>query len=517
MGFQAEPKDFLVDPGRGEGQLMGLVQPLSLVAYDGRSYLPDLVTQLPSQEDGTWQVFPDGRMQVTWKLRPNVKWHDGEPFTSEDLLLGFQYAMSPGSLLVSQWRQAAESASTPDATTFVMQFHQPYARVIEGDIRPLPRHILGSIFDAGDIERFNTQAYFTTEMVGLGPYRLVNWQQGSSMELARFDDYFRGRPKLDGVVAHFYPDANALLANVFAGELDMVLPNILQVEQYDAIKQAFQGTDNGVYYHNPGQFQYVQAQFRPDVVRPKALLDPRVRQAMYRGLDRHSLSEVMTKGQGPVADSWIPPDDPRRANVFKDAIPQYDYDPARAKRDLEAIGFRMGSDGVYLTPDGERFDMALWKTPIPTWDLLTGSIRASWQQIGAEIDPAVIPPQTSGNPAYRASFPSWDMSLIGWTNHETNLRSTRPRPGVSWDNGGGRPGYVNPKLDALIDRLNVTIPEAARNDIHAQILQEQMTDLPRLYMWWDVFVVTISGRVTGVKAPYFQPYYGWDEFDWDIK
>ncbi len=518
MGFQVEPKNFLDPAGRGEVQLTDLVHPQSLVRFDGRDYLPDLAVEVPSLANGLWRLFPDGTMEMTWRLPPNARWHDGAPFTADDVLLGWQYTKSPGTLLAaSQWRRFSDRAAAPDPHTFVAHFSQIYARAIEGDIRPMPRHILGETFDAGEVERFNNHPYFTTEMIGLGPYKLVAWQQGLAMELTRFDDYFLGRPRLDGVVARFFPDVNTLMANIFAGELDLVLPNILQTEQLAPLQQAFEGTSNRAIVHTSGQFQYIQSQFRPDVARPRALLDPRVRQALYRGLDRQTLSDVMTSGKGPVADSWIPPDDVRRQTAFRDAIPLYPYDPTRATRELEQLGFRMGTDGILLTPDGERFEQEVRKTPIPTAEILLGVIRGSWRQIGAETTLVIMTPQLTGDAAYRAAFPGWDISLLTWTNHETNLRSTAPRPGAAWDNGGGRLGYVNPRLDGLIDRLNVTIAPDERDRVHAEVLREQMTDLPRLYMWWDVFVVTMSGRVRNVKAPFFQPYWGWDAFDWDLE
>jgi peptide/nickel transport system substrate-binding protein len=455
-------------------------------------------------------------MEMTWKLVPNATWHDGTPFTADDLVLGWQYARGPGSLLAPQWRRVTAGASAPDPVTFVVQFSQIYARGIEGDFRAMPKHILGDVFEAGDVDRINNHPYFTTEMIGLGPYRLVQWQQGSSMELARFPNYYSGRPKLDGVVARFYQDTNTLMANIFAGELDLVLPNILQVEQIEPLEQAFRGSRNRVIVHSAGQWQYVQSQFRPEVAKPRALLDRRVREALYRGLDRQTLSEVMTRAKGPVADSWIPPEDPRRQTVFKDAIPQYPFDPTRAMRDLEEIGFRRGPDGILITPDGERFEQELRKTPIPTAEIQLGIMRDSWRKMGVETVPLIMPAALTGDPAYRASYPGWDISLQNWTNAETQIRSTPPRPGVAWDNGGGRSGYVNREIDALIDRLNMTLLEDARDRIHAELLRQQMTDLPRLYMWWEVFVVTMSGRVKGANPPFFLSYWGWDAFEWDI-
>ena len=151
---------------------------------------PELVTELPSIERGTWTLLPDGGMDVTWRIRPGVRWHDGAPFTSADLLFSFEvfkHPAVPPTAAAGSFR-LMQSASAPDDLTFIVRWSQVDATAPEATgFIPLARHLLNEQFQT-DTEAFLNSPRFRTDFIGLGPYRLVNWELGSHMELTRFDD-----------------------------------------------------------------------------------------------------------------------------------------------------------------------------------------------------------------------------------------------------------------------------------------------------------------------------------------
>src|SRR5262249_16591974 len=144
---------------------------------------PQLAAQPPSLADGTWRVNGDGSMEMTWKLRPNIKWHDGRPFTSDDLVFSFRVDKDP--VVPNQDRGAvgaAAWASAPDPSPFVMSWSTVYAAADEAKgLAPLPRHILQAGYEQ-DPSSLPESPWFTTEFVGLGPYRLDSWEQGAQMK-----------------------------------------------------------------------------------------------------------------------------------------------------------------------------------------------------------------------------------------------------------------------------------------------------------------------------------------------
>jgi ABC-type transport system substrate-binding protein len=113
---------------------------------------PRLAEQVPSVENGLWKVFPDGRMETTWHLRPNLSWHDGAPFTSDDLVFAMQVAQEPrAGFAIGQAYELIEKVEAPDARTFTLTWSKPFIRAnaLFGTaptsnlrLMPLPRHLL---------------------------------------------------------------------------------------------------------------------------------------------------------------------------------------------------------------------------------------------------------------------------------------------------------------------------------------------------------------------------------------
>src|SRR5207247_11282815 len=140
---------------------------------------------------GSRKVNGDGCMDLTWRLRPNVKWHDGTPLTTDDLLFTFQVHKDPDlphsdSNSTSRLR---ESATALDARTFVMHWSQPYAAAFRTDAGGiLPRHVLEEAYQT-DKSNFVNNPFFTSQFIGVGAYKLVKWELGSHIELGPNEDY----------------------------------------------------------------------------------------------------------------------------------------------------------------------------------------------------------------------------------------------------------------------------------------------------------------------------------------
>jgi peptide/nickel transport system substrate-binding protein len=161
-----------------------------------------LAAELPSIDAGTWKVFDDGRMEVTWRLNRGVLWHDGTEFTSADVRFGWQAAADPvalgrSSLTVRQM----EDVTTPDPYTVVVHWRETSrfgAEMGRNQWTPLPRHILETAL-LSDPGTFAANPYFSDPdaLVGNGAYRLLTWERGSHATAEAFDRYYLGRPKID--------------------------------------------------------------------------------------------------------------------------------------------------------------------------------------------------------------------------------------------------------------------------------------------------------------------------------
>jgi ABC-type transport system substrate-binding protein len=235
------------------------------LAFDDQGvFRPQIALGLPSVADGTWKVLPDGSMETIWKLRPNVKWQDGAPFTADDMVFTwglFQDTDFPTA--VRSQEKLMRSASAPDPQTFVIQWS---ATSVAGDdptyLSPMPKHLLEELYLA-DKQALVNSPRLTSEFVGLGPYRITKWDEGVGIEFVRFDDYWMGRPPLDRVILKYIPDGSTAVANIMAGAVDVVFPPSVDLDTAADLTARWAGTGGEVFVTPPENGQYLRPQFRP--------------------------------------------------------------------------------------------------------------------------------------------------------------------------------------------------------------------------------------------------------------
>lgn len=477
---------------------------------------PRLAAEGIAVEGGTWRVNADGTMDTIWKLRPNVKWQDGTPFTSGDLLFAFELRQDKEISTLPTGTGRADlrlSAAAPDPLTFEVHWRSVYVRANEASgMEPLPRHLLQELYQR-DKNAFTIDPYFTTAFVGLGPYRLDKWEQGSHMEFVRFDDFYMGRPALDRIIVRFVADPNTMVANILSGVVDAVLPTGVSIDAAIEVKRLWEGTDHGVQTYVTGRLYNLEPQHRAEHTRPRNGLNAPFRQALYHATDRPTLIEVVTHGLAPLADSYIRPTHGLRREV-ESAIPQFPYDLARAERLLVDSGWARGADGILVhQPSGERFSIEVWARGAKDEPVAT-AIADGWRQIGAEARPVVIPPARASDREYEATHSGPLLNSPTGENffdirlHPQYIASSQNR----WT-GGNRAGYNNPRVEVLMDRLAVSIDSQVQVALHREMLQEAMGDVGLMPLWWETVPVLSLKGVRGLIQVGNDA--AWNIFNWD--
>jgi peptide/nickel transport system substrate-binding protein len=517
-----EPPSFHRDLNQGTGATGGNTQVQSIpqnyltVQTDRGVFEAQLAAEQISTDRGTWRLNPDGSMDTTWKLRPNTKWHDGAVFTSSDLLFSYNVYKDPEIPTASgQALGLMVSASAPDPLTFVVHWASPYVRADEAQgLIPMPRHLLEETYRS-DKPNFSNSPRFGAEFIGLGPYRLVSWEGGVHMDFARFDDYFLGRPPLDRVVVRFLADANTMVANILAGTVDVLLPIGVDLEAALEVKQRWEGTGNYVTTDSSGRLRYVEIQHRPDYEQPKnGFGNQTVRQAFYHATDRRTLADIMAGSADAQADSWYPPGNTLRTQL-EPFIPQFPYDPARATQLLAQLGWVRGGDGVLThQATGDRFEITLHGSQSTRTEREQGIIADGWKTTGAQIQTSIIPAALNNDREYRSLLSGAQLIGVGYDAFYTDrLHSKFITSAANRWNGTNRGGYNNPRVDAILDKLVVTIAPSERLDLHKDLLREQLGDVAVMPLYWDVDPVMAVkgvkniGRNAAVNT--------WNMFQWD--
>ena len=306
-----------------------------LVVFDpqGRA-LPRLASELPSQDNGTWIVSPDGTMTTTWKIRPGAVWHDGMPITTKDFQFALRIYQDPDVLVEDRDpERKMDRIEAVDDQTFKLHWKQLYAdanRLTSGQLEPLPAHLLGAAYETGEKQSFANLPFFTSpDYVGSGPYRVTSWDKGVQQAFRAFDRYFLGRPRIDEVVFQFLTDSNVVVANVLTGAVDLTTGFVLAQQAVPVLREKWDASGDGQIFVTATHTRYAQIQQDPAKRGNPALLDARVRRAIVHAIDREAIANVVTSGAGPATEILVAPNDPLYARA-QQVIDKHPFDRTRA-------------------------------------------------------------------------------------------------------------------------------------------------------------------------------------------
>jgi peptide/nickel transport system substrate-binding protein len=479
---------------------------------------PQLAEAVPTTDNGLWKLTPDGRMETSWTLKANARWHDGTPVTTDDLLFTLQVSNDKelpafGDVAMD----FIESFEASDARTLVVRWKQPYIEAntlftgVRGRGLPLPRHLL----EKSLIENkrgFVDLPYWTDEFVGSGPFKLREFVKGSHLVLAANDQYVLGRPKVDVVEVRFIIDASTLAANILAGDIDISMgrgftqDNAMQIrDQWRDGKMLLTFTSWDAIY-----IQFVNPT-------PAVIADVRFRRALLHAIDREKQAESLMDGLVPVAHSYLSPNAPEYREV-ESRIVRYDYNPRRASQLLEEIGYASGSDGMLRDSAGQPLTVEI-RAAIQT-DTNVKSMLATaddWQRVGVNAERVVIPNQRVPDREYRATMPGFE--LVRQRNDAGDLRNWHtteiPRAENNYT-GRNRSRYSSPVLDTLVEQYPLTIPRAERTRIVGDVVQHVTDQVVMMGIFYASQVTMLANRLGNVR-PGDATTPAWNAEEWDVR
>jgi peptide/nickel transport system substrate-binding protein len=482
---------------------------------------PLLAARLPSLDDGSWKVLDDGSMEVTWQLRQGVKWHDGTPFTSDDVRFGYEVIIDTNTPIgVRSPLRMVDRLDTPDAHTVVMHWtasSQNGNELGERELDVLPRHLLGQAFEA-DRVGFQQHPWITQPdtFVGLGPYRPIEWIRGAQLTVEAYPDFYLGRPKIDRVVFRPIPDAQTMLANVLSGHVDMVYQN-LTIDGVKTVQQEWSRTDGGTIVQRPVNLQHILPQFRAEFARPAEiadLRDPRTRKALAYALDRTEVVDAVGLTPNFIADSVAVPGTPEFDAVDR-VITKYPYDANRALALLQEVGWQRGADGM-LTRNGQPFQLNVrGGTGVP--QTLATIQQQNYRRIGIDAQVSVA---GAPDPQADAEFPGLNISsipvapIISWSNRWHTRQVAGPNNRYA---GTNFEGYSNPVTDQAIVSLERALRREDQLRAWGEIWRQISDDVGVIPVYFIPIPLIARRGVVGwvPQNPLGDPAYG--PWTWDIQ
>jgi peptide/nickel transport system substrate-binding protein len=469
-----------------------------LALFDDKGvYRPAAAVELPSQDAGTWQVLPDGRSETTWKIRPNARWHDGTPLTADDV--AFSWKVAVASDVPYKQRAAAnriETVEVVDPQTALIRWKSFFVgagRLSGYDLFLLPRHQLEERF-LNDREAFVNATYWSSAFIGVGPYRLVGWEPGTSAQVEVADTFYGERPSVKSITFRTIPEVSTGIANILAGEVDVWLGSSLGIEHAQMLKAQYEARGGGQVLVSPRLI--FEVRFAPDD--PK-VADVRMRKALFHALDREAIVRDMYAGLVGVAHSYVMPGTSGFETIDARTT-KYPFDLTRAAALLAEMGLRRGSDGLLRDERNEVFSLpystTLGNQERESMQAVTANM---WKAAGFDVVFQNVTLAASQDPSYR--FSTTDLSGLGadFENNapridSRNLKSAQnPRGANVW-------GYVNSEVDGLLDEWFRTTDRPRQIELEAGIIHRLSEDLPILPINYRVETITASKGLSGVPT-----------------
>lgn len=424
----------------------------------------------------SWTAADSG-LTYTFALRPNVKWHDGAPFTARDVKFTFDQILdvSSGSQQRSDFAAIA-AVDVIDSLTVRFRLRAPFAPFLA---------LLG--YNAGIIPEHAFRGRKLTEAVdfsrarpiGTGPFRVKEAKAGSAIVLERNPDYYGAAPKLTGIVFKIVPDVNVQVAQLRAGELDVILvepANLTSLERDPAISVH----EAPVVQHYYVGFNQRQALFAPSLVR----------RALGYAVNRSAIIKGVLKGHGDVPVATIPV---ALKDYFADSLPRLRFDRDSALALLAKAGWRAGSDGRLRNAKGEPFRFTLLVDKgNPSREQAALAVQADLQSIGIDVNLRMLEFAALVRDHYLTG--KFDATLIWWT--------TPPDPD-QWafyasDQDHNYVAYRNARADSLLTAGRATNDPVRRRALYAAFQAVAVEDQPVLVLYYPRELVAMRSTVHGL-------------------
>jgi peptide/nickel transport system substrate-binding protein len=472
-----------------------------LTAYDADWKLVCLAcTELPTVENGKARVIdlPDGKkgMEIDFELR-DLRWGDGVPVTTKDVAFTLEVGRHPLSGVASaEGYKRVLKLDVKDDRRFTMTIDRVTFDYNSSGLQLLPAHIEKPIFEANPAEYRNKTAFDTQSTnpgLGFGPYRITEIVAGSRITLEQNPTWTGEKPHFRRIVVKIIENTAALEANLLSGGVDYVLGELgLSLDQAISFEKRH-GAKYNVVYKPALIWEHIDVNLDN-----KLLADKRVRQAMLLAIDRKAISEKLFEGKQPIAHGGISDLDP----MFSPTARQYGYDPAEAKKLLDAAGFSTIRNNVRQNAAGERLSIELGTTAgNRIRELLAQVIQSQLRQVGIEVRIKAEPPRIFFDVMNKRNYSG--LGMYAWVQRPEGVpRSTLhskeiPTAENGWS-GQNYPGYANPAMDRALDDAERELLVDKRRGFFAEIQKIAADDLPTLPLFFRVDPFVIPKALKGV-------------------
>jgi len=477
------------------------------------TYVPVLAAEIPTEANGGIRRLDDGGIEMTWPLRQGVRWHDGEPFTSEDVCFTWDFVRSAGSQVYNRDQYLGiTECRMPDEHTVVFAWDAPYAYYAGLFEAMLPEHVLGgmSADEIVDFTPYNRGA----ALVGTGPFRFVEWRAGEYILVERNPDYWRDQlppgdparggkegviPAIDQIVWAFVPDQNTRFNALRAGDhhYGQIAPT--QVEEMQGVA--------GYRVVLVSSNSFMHFDLSTNTPNAEALFSDRtVRRALFHAIDREAIAQQLFRGTVNVADSPLNTTSP----YFSAPSTASDFDPAEARRLLDAAGWAPGPDGIRVR-EGRRLSFEMLNRAGSQDRIQVAQvIQAQLREVGVEVTF-----ETLESAAWTQQWRNghWEALVSAWF--------LPADPSITGLYACGGPnnmtGFCNEDLDEIMEASDRALNLDERRALLAEAQAGLVDDARMLPLYYNVIPQVVSDRIRGFEGSGTNFGSFWNLWSWELE
>ncbi|PUA31797.1 MAG: hypothetical protein B7O98_08335 [Zestosphaera tikiterensis] len=471
------------------GYVRGLLYQTLLILPANRSYTPWLAESFTVDQNA---------LKVVFKLRPNLRWDDGTPLTSKDVVFTFNLILnSTYSKVLDKWnlRNYIEYVKALDDRTVEFKLKSPFAPVLwylGAQVAIVPEHIWSKV----NVTEFKN----LDNPVGCGPYKFVKYTPGVSVELEANPYFFLGKPKIQRLVVVLYKSVDALMLDLQAGNIDAiygsVAPELVPVLLKNpnvrvALPLASMGSMRFMGF-NLEKYPFNITEFR---------------WAIAYAINKEAIVNTVMLGYAePAADGWV---QPVQGIWYNPNVTYVKQNLTKAKEILDKLGFiDRNGDGIRETPDGKPLSISILTiSGRPEFERSAELIMGWLKQIGID---ARVEAQALGTVDQREGVGDFDIGLMGlaglgndvdWWIYERFHSSQAPPLGTYAPRNWFR--YRNPEADQLLDAQRSTLDLELRKQYIYKLQEIIARDKPLIPLY-------VTKPVTAYRIDKFE---GWNEVE----
>ncbi|HEU5139130.1 MAG TPA: peptide-binding protein, partial [Bacillales bacterium] len=348
-----------------------------------------------------WEISDDG-LTYTFHLRKGVKFHDGKPMTSADVKFSYNIPRSedytgPRASSFS----VIKSIETPDDYTVKISLKNKYAPfLLETATYPiLPKHLLKDV----PIKDMEKAEFNTSNPVGTGPYKFVEWKKGQYVKVKANENYFAGRPHIDTITVKAVSDANSRMAQFQAGQINFMWGETTQAKTINALEDQGKAKVKRTLGLN---YDYIGWNQKNPLFQSKT-----VRQALTHAINRKGILKAAVNGEGKIANT---PGSPLQKWSYNPDVPVFAYNPEKAKKMLASEGWKDHNGDGTIDKNGKEFKFTILSNKGNQRRKTIGEIvQQNLKKVGIDAQPKLM--EWSAE-LEKINPPNWDYDavILGW-------------------------------------------------------------------------------------------------------